>query len=137
MPKNSTVAIATSQTTSENSSSNNPHSDTGTVQPTYPIPRIKPFDWFAGTKPPCGVDFDHQNLITQSHDISNGVQTVLELIEQNGLQKDDDYPPFLSGTQEGALLRLCIASLKELQSLSSDYMDRVDRVNRAGAHYGE
>ena len=64
-----------------------------------------PFTWTPSVKKHQGVCVD---FIAEVHDITRGVETILELLESSLLDRDVD--PLLSRYHEGILIRFAITS---------------------------
>ena len=88
---------------------------------------FKPFSWTTHVKPPCPeIDF-----ISQAHDIADGIELDLELIEESWLSRDDrDIVPELHAGQESRLLRLPIASSGLLAERSMEPLSEADDAAR-------
>jgi hypothetical protein len=79
-----------------------------------------PFSWCSDfKKPDAAADFASEVL-----DVANGIQTVLQLLEQNDLDKDDDSKPLL--LSEGAAGNLMRFAIRSAGLLASSATDRIE-----------
>lgn len=92
-----------------------------------PDPIFRPFSWHHPDVPPSHL----KTLSEHTHDIANGIATLLSLIEFHESAALDDAP-LLSPIDKGSLLRLAIASNKLLAHFSYGQIARANEVQEEG-----
>jgi len=84
----------------------------------YPASIFHAFSWHNADVPPS-----HQKAFTEyAHDVSNGIATLLLLIEFSDGEAQDDRP-FLSKADKATLMRLAIASSRMLATAAEKQID--------------
>lgn len=101
----------------------------GTRSPdTFTSPIFQSFSWHHADVPPSC----QKALAEHTHDISNGIAKLLELIEFHESQAMDDEP-LLAPVDKGTLLRLAITSSKLLAHFAYAQISRANRAQRKAA----
>lgn len=88
-------------------------------------PLFRPFTWHDVDVPPS----NHKVLAEYTHDIGNGIATLLALIEHHESEALDGRP-FFSALDKGTLLRLAISSSKMLAHLSYIQISEANTIQR-------
>ena len=89
-------------------------------------PQFQPYQWAHKAVDDANVMIPgtgFTDLASKTNELSEGIQTILEMIECNMLDREDDEKPLMSPFHQGALLRMAIRSAEMLVDESQRSMD--------------
>lgn len=90
-----------------------------------PQPVFQEFSWHEG-----GAQTSTEHLIEWAHDISNGICTVMGLIEESDVLLVDGESPLVSPVNRGHLTRLIVTSARMLADACSQNIEAANEGTR-------